>query len=251
MRTYLGTVIFSLLLCMSYASHARTGSSSLSGRSAENLRVMLFTGGHGFDRERFYEMVFSLNSFSIDTLSQPDANRFLLSDSIEIYDVIVFYDMWQDISSGEKDAFLQLTERGTGLVFLHHSLVSYQQWDEFKEIRGGRYNEKNYGYEPEKLSGYKHDIILDVRVQDPSHPVTKGLDDFEIHDEGYSNIEINPGVTPLLTTDHPDCARIIGWANKYNNSNVVYILPGHDNNAWSDENFRTIVSNAIKWTGRN
>lgn len=251
MQTHWRLLIFSFILCTNIVIHSYAENSSASDPSGKALRVLLFTGGHGFDRESFYEMVFSLDNCIIDTLSQPEANKAFLADSIGIYDVIVFYDMWQDISSAEQNAFMHLTERGTGLVFLHHSLVSYQQWEVFKDIRGGRYNEKNYGYPPEKLSGYKHDIILDVRVEDPSHPVTRGLDDFEIHDEGYSNIEVIPDVTPLLTTNHPDCARIIGWTNKYKNSKVVYILLGHDNNAWSDENFRTIVSNAIEWTGNN
>jgi uncharacterized protein len=84
---------------------------------------MLFTGGHSFDHDSFFEMVYSLGNFHIDTLSQPMANRSLLSDSIDLYDAIVFYDMWQDISCEEKEAFIRLTEKGTGLVFLHHSLV--------------------------------------------------------------------------------------------------------------------------------
>jgi len=213
-------------------------------------RIMLFTGGHSFEHDSFFEMVYSLGNFSIDTLSQPRANQSLLSDSINMYDVIVFYDMWQDISAREKEAFIRLTEKGTGLVFLHHSLASYQGWDDFEKIRGGKYYERGYDYPPERLSGYKHDIVMEVSVIDPSHPVTKDIDDFKILDEGYSNIGVIPGVTPLLTTDHPDCSDTIGWAHRYNNSKVVYILPGHDNNAWSDENFRKILTNAITWSGR-
>ena len=211
-------------------------------------RIMLFTGGHSFEHDSFFEMVYSLGNFHIDTLSQPLANHSLLSDSIDLYDAIVFYDMWQDISASEKEAFLRLTEKGTGLVFLHHSLVSYQQWDHFEEIRGGKYYERGYDYPQEKLSGYKHNIVMEVTVTDPLHTVTKGMDDFKILDEGYSNIGVMPGVTPLLTTYHPDCSDTIGWAHTYKNSKVVYILPGHDNHAWSDRNYRSILANSISWT---
>ena len=213
-----------------------------------NPTILLVTGGHSFDHEPFFAMIHSLGNFDIDTLSQPRANRSLLSDSIDRYDAIVFYDMWQGISFEEKEAFMRLTEKGTGLVFLHHSLVSYQDWDEFEKIRGGKYYERGYDYPPDKLSGYKHDIEIEVTVTDPSHPVTKGIDDFRIFDEGYSNIGVMPGVNPLLTTDHPDCSDIIAWEHTYNNSRVVYILPGHDNHAWSDSIYRSILSNAIKWS---
>lgn len=224
--------------------------SALSSCSPANDKttILLVTGGHGFDHEPFFAMIHSLGNFDIDTLSQPRANRSLLSDSIDRYDAIVFYDMWQDISFEEKEAFMRLTEKGTGLVFLHHSLVSYQDWDEFEKIRGGKYYERGYDYPPDKLSGYKHDIEIEVTVTDPSHPVTKGIDDFRIFDEGYSNIGVMQGVNPLLTTSHPDCSDIIAWEHIYNNSRVVYILPGHDNHAWSDSIYRSILSNAIKWS---
>ena len=217
--------------------------------SGKGHRVLLITGGHDFQEEEFFDMFFSLGSFRIDTLSQPAANRSLLSDTVDLYDVIVFYDMWQAISEQEKDAYIRLTEMGTGLVFLHHSLVSYQQWDEIKQIRGGKYYERNQDYSPEKLSGYKYDLQMDVTVIDRRHPVTAGMRDFRILDEGYSNISVIDEVTPLLTTDHPDCSEIIAWAHRYNNSKVVYILPGHDDKSWSNESFRRVLANAITWTG--
>jgi uncharacterized protein len=217
--------------------------------SPKSPKVLLFTGGHGFDRTSFYGMIFSLQDMQIDTIRQPLANHSLLSDTICQYDVIVFYDMWQDISYEEKEAFIKLTRNGTGLVFLHHSLVSYQTWPELTQIRGGKYYERGYNYVPCRFSGYKHDIVMDVKIIDPAHPVTIGLTDFSIHDEGYFNIGIGENITPLLSTNHPDCAPLVGWANQYNNSKIVYILLGHDNNAWSNDNFRKLLMNAINWTG--
>jgi type 1 glutamine amidotransferase len=212
-------------------------------------KVLLITGGHGFDKSSFYQMIFSLKDMEIDTISQPKANQSLLSDTIGQYDVIVFYDMWQEISNDEKEAYVELTKKGTGLVFLHHSLVSYQTWPWFSQLRGGKYYERGYNYVPERFSGYKHDIVMDVKINDPTHPVTKGLSDFRIHDEGYFNIGIGGNVTPLLSTSHPNCAPLVGWANELNNSKIVYILLGHDNNAWSNDNFRKLLRNAIIWTG--
>ncbi|TVR75159.1 MAG: ThuA domain-containing protein [Marinilabiliales bacterium] len=228
------------------------GCSSHNGRQADTgdeiMNILLVTGGHSFDQDSFFRMFFSLKGLCVDTLSQPRANSALLSDPVTRYDAIVFYDMWQEISPEEKEAYLALTEWGTGLVFLHHSLVSYQEWDEFTAIRGGKYYESGYDYPPEKLSGYRHDIFMDVTVIDTSHPVTEGLENFRIFDEGYSNIGVLPGVTPLLTTDHPDCHDIIAWAHTYNSSRVVYILPGHDRHAWENENYQALVANSIRWS---
>ena len=210
--------------------------------------VLLVFGGTKAAPEAFMNIFFSMPGIKIDTLRQPKANDALLSDSVKKYEAIVFYDMNQTITESQKKSFIRLTEKGTGLVFLHHSLVSYQEWDEFKNIIGGKYYEKKYNYPPEKLSGYKHDIVLDVKVLNNKHSVTRGISNFRILDEGYSNIEVLPGTTPLLAVNHPDCSGIIAWTHLYNKSKVVYLLLGHDEHAWQNENYRKLIYNSIHYT---
>lgn len=244
----------SCLLCIAFVSGSNTfykiPESIYPDGFRSNLEVLIITGGHSFDQDSFFGMFFSMRNFNIDTLSQPRANQSLLSDSIDKYDAIVFYDMWQDISYEEKEAFLKLTEKGTGLVFLHHSIASYAEWDLFTKIRGGKYYLNEYDYPFEKYSKAKLNLTLHISVIDPKHPVTLDLQDFEIHDEGYSNIAVLPFVTPLLTTNHPDCSDTIAWKNKYNNSKIVYVMLGHDALAYSNESFYKVVTNAILWSGK-
>lgn len=96
-------------------------------------------------------------------------------------------------------------------------------------------------------SDYAHDLDLSVHVLDPAHLVTLGMTDFEIHDEGYSNLELIPGITPLLSTLHPECNEIIAWTNQYSNSKIVYLIFGHDNKAYEDEDFGRLITNALVW----
>jgi uncharacterized protein len=213
------------------------------------LKVLVITSGHQrFDSEAFFGMIFSLKGISADTISQPLANQAMLSDSILQYDAILFFDMWQDITDAQKDAFLSITENGTGLVFLHHTLVSYQEWSVFTEIIGGKYYHDRYDYPPEKYSTYKHDITMEVEISNQLHPITSGLENFVITDEGYGNIMVLPDVVPILTTNHPDCTDIIAWTNTYNNSRVVYILPGHGSEIFSNPAYRQIIINSLKWS---
>ena len=37
---------------------------------------------------------------------------------------------------------------------------------------------------------------------------------------------MDPKVHPVLGTDHPDVAEAIAWTQEYDNSKVVYIMPG-------------------------
>jgi hypothetical protein len=216
-----------------------------------NPSVLLITGGHSFDTTEFFDFFLSLEDFEIDTMSQPAANEFLLTEEGKSYDTYVFYDMWNEITDEQKDAYLDLTSKGKGFLFLHHSLVSYQDWPEFKSLIGGRYHRPAEGKDSALFSNYKHDIELRVNVLDDEHSITLGMADFSISDEGYGNLDVNDEIVPLLTTDHPDCHPVIGWANQFQNSKVVYLIFGHDKKAYEDEDFGVLVKNSIKWVSKN
>lgn len=212
--------------------------------SAKKLNVLIVTGGHDFDRKSFFEMFDSFQNISYTELKQPEANFQLGTIDPKTFDAVVFYDMPKSISEAEKESYYKLLKFGKGLVFLHHSLCSYQQWDEYKTIVGGKcHEEKN----SPASSTYQHDVNFTVKISDPKHPVTKGISDFEVLDEVYGNTEVLPEVTPLLTTDHPQSSKIIGWTHKKENSRIVYIQPGHDKNAYLNPSYKKLVVQAIRY----
>jgi hypothetical protein len=88
---------------------------------------------------------------------------------------------------------------------------------------------------------------MPVHVVDKKHPLTRGVDDFMIHDEVYGNFRVLPTVSPLLTTTHPESSDTIAWTNKYGDSRIVYIQLGHDHHAYEDPNFRILLKQAIDW----
>lgn len=221
--------------------------SSGSLKASEKTDILVVTGGHAYDTAAFEKLFTRSNDLNVDMLGQPEANHAMKNGRLKNYEAVVFYDMWQDITEAEKKAFVELTKEGIGLVFLHHSLVSYQEWDEFEQIIGGRYLQKDYVEDPAKASDFKHDIEMEVSVLNHGHPVTKNMEDFTIIDEGYSNLKVLPSVNTLLTVDHPQCAHKVTWTNRFNNSKIVYLLFGHDNKAFQDKNYQRLLVNAIEW----
>lgn len=215
--------------------------------SNSNIHVLLITGGHSYDTTAFLDLFRENNpGFQFDTISQPVANRFIGSGKADPYDVLVFYDSWQNITDTELNGYFNLAETGKGFLFLHHSLASYQDKPEFFKLRGGGY----YRSEPPdslKDMRYKHDLDIPVEIQDINHPVTKGMVNFTIHDEGYNNIIVNDDVVPLLKTSHPDCAEIMGWTKRYRNSKVVYLMGGHDKIAYENANFKVLIHNSLNY----
>jgi len=215
--------------------------------SAKKLNVLIVTGGHGFDRESFFAMFDSFQDISFQELKQPEANLQLGTIDPKTFDAVVFYDMPKTISENEKESYHKLLKLGKGLVFLHHSQCSYQQWDGYKHIVGGKYHEEKNS---PLTSTYQHDVTFTVKIADTKHQITKGINDFDILDEVYGNTEVLPGVTPLLTTDHPQSSRIIGWTHQKEKSRIVYIQPGHDKNGYFNPNYQKLVRQAIEFVAK-
>ncbi len=217
--------------------------------ASKPVRVLIVTGGHDFEREPFFEMFKSFEGITFEEVQHPNAHARLTPEASRGYDVVVLYDMWQPISEESQAAFVKTLRNGKGLVALHHSLASYQLWDEYRNIIGGKwYTEKwkQNGVE-RPPSTFQHDVQFKVHIVDSKHPVTRGIQDFNIRDETYGNFEVLPKVKPLLTTDEPTSNRVIAWAHTYGRSRVVYIQLGHDHYAYENPSYRRLVLQAIRW----
>jgi type 1 glutamine amidotransferase len=213
------------------------------------LRLLIVTGGHGFDRDAFSAIFDSFAGVEWREVTHPDANDSYAPEVAETYDALLLYDMNQEITEEQKAAFVALLNGGKGLVVLHHALANYQEWDEFEKIAGGRYHTQPYTRDGKQhpASTYRHGVDISVHVADPDHPVTAGLEDFTIHDEVYGGFSVQPTVHALLTTDHPESSETLAWTNEYGKSRIVTIQLGHDAHAYENPNYRKLVQQAIRW----
>ena len=217
----------------------------------KKISVLVVSGGHGFKHKPFYDVFNAIPSITYDSLVQPLANALIASPEVNKYDVLVFYDLFEDIAAAEQEAYVSLLKKGKSMIFLHHSLVSYQKWPEFVKIVGGQYHTSPVVVNGDTLNAnYDHDVNIPVKVEDKKHPVTKGIGDFEIVDEVYSDVEILPTVKPLLSTTHPKSMRYLAWTNHYGNSDVICIQLGHGPSAFSNPNFRKLIRQAIEWSAK-
>jgi uncharacterized protein len=219
---------------------------------AEKIRVLLVAGGHGYETNEFNQMFADNAGITVQAVTHPKAHALFKADAAKTYDVIVLYDMWAKITPEAKADFVARIKEGKGLVALHHSLGSYQDWPEYKRIVGGKYLMQKEVVDNVEMPGstYKHDVVFKVRVEPVDHPVTRGLKDFEIHDETYGGLSLNKDVTPLLTTDEATSSKTIAWAKMYEGTRVATIQLGHDHLAWENPNYRKLVAQAIAWTAK-
>jgi type 1 glutamine amidotransferase len=219
---------------------------------AAPIRVLLITGGHDYETNQFLATFRANPDLVVETAVHPEAHAWFKADRASRYDVMVFYDMWAEISDAARSDLVARLQEGKGLVALHHCLASYPKWSEYTRILGGKYllQKEAIGGAERPASTYLHDVQVAVRIADPAHPVTRGLRDFVIHDETYGGFYVDPSVKVLLTTDTPTSGPNLAWGHDFGKARVVYIQLGHDHQAYENPNYRQLLRQAIAWTAR-
>ncbi|MCP5523671.1 MAG: ThuA domain-containing protein [Verrucomicrobiales bacterium] len=216
------------------------------------LRTLVVTGGHAYDTNEFRAVFTAMQDVTPIFVEHPEAADWLKADRAGEWDVLVLYDMWQPVTAGTRLDFQNRLREGKGLVAMHHSLANHQDWPRYAEIIGGRYHlepwQKDGHTEP--ASTYQHDLELEVQVLNPWHPVTAGLKDFTIHDEGYGKLELKPTAKPLLAVRHPESSPVVAWTKAWEGARVAGIQLGHDRAAYANPAFQQLTHNAIRWVAR-
>lgn len=226
------------------------GQSLESGKADVNTKVVVVTAGHGFEREAFFAVFDALEDIDYVEAEQKDDSELFEDISNWDYDVIVFYNMTQNISVKRQANLKKLLDSGVGVVAMHHCIAAYQKWPEFKKIIGAKYylNAMEEDGVLHEKSIPKHDLEVAVHVEDKRHPITRGMSDFVIHDETYKKCSFENDNRVLLTTDNPHGDKPICWVRKYSKANVCYLQLGHDKHAYTNENYQKLIHRSIQWS---
>ena len=250
MRYLVSATLALALLAAAAAAPAAEKNAEKKPAGKGKIRVLLTTGGHGFEAKPFYAMFDAMPNVRYTKAELPKQAELLKPGLEKDFDVIVMYDMVPSITPEQQKAFVALLkERGVGLVSLHHNMGAHRDWDLFRKITGGKFFLEPTEIDGKKYpkSGWAHGQQLKVTVADKKHPITRGLQNFEIHDEVYNNYYTAPNVRVLLTTDHPKNDPELAWVTRFGKSPVFYLMLGHDNQAYKNPSFRKTVARGIRW----
>ena len=211
------------------------------------IKVVILVGGHGFDQATFDK--FWSGYGDIDSRIWKGSPYTAFDDISQFKDdVIVMYNLSSGMTEKQKQNFLKLLERGVGLVVWHHALANCQDWPEFEKITGAKFwlkpGERNGTQIARSGTGGGK---VKCHIEDPSHPVTKGISDFEIADETYNHQTFCDGIHVLVTTDHPRSDKTIAWVQQYGKARVFGYQSGHDAKAWNNDGFRRLMAQGILW----
>jgi putative membrane-bound dehydrogenase-like protein len=159
--------------------------------------------------------------------------------------------------------------RHVGLVCIHYAVETTKGacGDKFLSWMGG-YFEPHYSVNPHWTAKY---------TKFPDHPISRGVQPFEINDEWYFHMRFVEGlknVTPILTdlppretmqrgdgphSGNPEVRAAVlerkepqhmGWAYERpeGKGRGFGFTGGHNHQNWQNDNFRKVVLNAIAWT---
>lgn len=85
----------------------------------------------------------------------------------------------------------------------------------------------------------------------PDHPICRGWEEYELHDEYYLNPTITEKATPLLQVTAPDKPVVVGWACEREDGGRAFgTTLGHFYGNFQREPFRRMIVNAILWTAK-
>jgi len=219
---------------------------------ARPIRAVVVTGGHGFDQKAFPKLFEGHADIVCEFKPQKDDSEIFEEVSDWPYDCVVLYNMTQKISEKRQQNFLGLLDRGVGLVVLHHATGAFQNWPEFEKIAGTRYYLKEMVVDgvTHPMCAYRHGVDIKIHVEDAEHPVTKGLADFQVHDEAYRKLPHAQDNHLLLSTDNAASDKEIAWVRTYKNARVFCTVIGHGPQAFTSEPFRRVMARAIRWTAK-
>jgi type 1 glutamine amidotransferase len=215
---------------------------------ARKLKVLVVTGGHGFQAPPFFKMFDDDRGIEYTAAKQDKAAEAYDRPDLYQYDVVVLYDSPSEITEPQKARLRGLFERGIGLVVLHHALLSYQKWPEYERYAGAKYlldDEKVGDKVVTPESTYQPTAEIPARIVG-RHPVTDGLGDFTLRDELYHRLRLQPDITPLVT-----CAgEPLVWTRSQGRSRVVATVLGHGRGSYEDPHFLRLLAQSLRWAAR-
>lgn len=158
----------------------------------------------------------------------------LTAANLARFDVLLNFSTDLVASEEQLGALIGAVEAGAGFVGLHAANATFRASDEYAAMVGSRFA--------------RHPPIkrFTVEIVDTSHPVTAGIDSFEVEDERYELKDEAPDLRVLASAEgHPSV-----YVRQHGRGRVCYIALGHDRRTLELAPYAHLVRQAIQWAAR-
>ncbi len=143
------------------------------------------------------------------------------------------------LSSTGRSALTRWVRSGRPLLALHSALVSFDDWPEWGDLIGGRWD----------WARSHHPPLGEVEIRcDPDHPVTTGLGTFTLFDECYLDLAVGDDNTVVATAHVPGAdPQPACWLRAVDESRVAVSAPGHDLRSLDRVEHRALLARLVTW----
>jgi len=186
-----------------------------------------------------------------------EEHSLLETKAIDDYDVILC-DHLGGLRPDLMDGLIHFVKNGRGLVTIHASILGY-------EVSGGEW--------VTGMTSHDEFGVFTVHITDKEHPITKGINSFDICDELWYNLRLNPDIHVIAVTNpkynlavfippekskeflESACERNKGepypvaWTRKLGEGRVFHTTLGHTVSPMYNIGFIQLIINATKWAG--
>lgn len=212
------------------------------------MDVLILSGpNHGFEKsaEVIHEFLAAQDGLSVTLTDDRDI---LASDRMAGFDVCVFGTGFTravrqedgslarepDLTPPQEDGLFAFVRGGRGLVGIHGT--AWWIGGRAVDLIGGHAN-----WHPPGLT-------FTVKIDDADHPVTQGLEDFEVEDEIYLSA-YEPSLHILASAEWHGRAHPMAWVKPYGDGRVFYTALGHGPGTFARPPMQALVCRGVQWAG--
>jgi len=213
------------------------------------MNVLILSGPN----HRFEDSAAVINGFlsAQDDLSVTldDNQEMLASDGLNDFDVLVHgtgftrtervdgkRNIISILTSDQEEGLYNFVSGGKGLVGIHGT--AWWIGGKAVDLIGGHAN-----WHPPGLT-------FTVNISDEEHEITQGVGDFEVEDEIYMSAW-DPSVQVLATADWSDKEHPMAWVKSYGEGRVFYTTLGHGPGTFEVSGMQQLVTQGVRWVGKN
>jgi hypothetical protein len=177
-------------------------------------------------------------------------------------DLIVQSVTMSTIERNELAGLRDAIEAGTGFTGWHGGIAdSFRASSDYLQLVGGQFaTHPAVGPGETRLEGEENfrDYTVNITDLGRTHPVTAGLDDFDLHTEQYW-VLVDDLNDVLATTTHPaedwqpwhrPHTSPAVWTREWGRGRIVVTTPGHGLDVLDHPSVRTIIERGMLWAAR-
>jgi type 1 glutamine amidotransferase len=221
------------------ATAAAAAPDAIPARAGKIKLLMVHNGNHRFDafQKTMNPVLDKTGDFEIQAAKSFDA---LKEENLKTFDVVLFFGSGgKGIGPEQEQGLERFVAGGGGMAGVHATDANHNS-DVYWRLMGGRF------------SGHGRATYM-VRIEDKQHPVTAGMEDFEIFDETYRN-KYHPEakIHSLVRIDHGREQQSMAWVQEIGKGRVFCTTLGHGPNiyggsAFDNLHFQRLVVRGLYW----